>query len=130
MTAWHAPTTAERPDAHSRLTVTPATVSGRPASSAAKRATLRLSSPAWLAHPSQTSSISSGRDAGPLDGGGDGDGGEVVGPHLGEPAAVASDGRPHRGEDHRATHPAPSASSSSKTPCAIANAPFAAGTPQ
>ena len=35
----------------SRFTVTPATDSGRPASSAAMRATLRLSSPAWLAAP-------------------------------------------------------------------------------
>ena len=50
-TAWHAPTTAESPDAHSRFTVTPATDSGRPASSAAIRATLRLSSPAWFAQP-------------------------------------------------------------------------------
>ena len=49
--AWHAPTTAERPDAQSRLTVTPATDSGSPASSAAIRATLRLSSPAWFAQP-------------------------------------------------------------------------------
>ena len=49
--AWHAPTTAERPDAHNRLTVTPATDSGRPARSAAMRATLRLSSPAWFAQP-------------------------------------------------------------------------------
>ena len=58
ITAWHAPTTAESPDAQSRLTVTPATESGRPASSAAMRATLRLSSPAWFAEPNQTSSIS------------------------------------------------------------------------
>ena len=47
--ACEAATTADRPDAHSRLTVTPATDSGSPASSAAMRATLRLSSPAWLA---------------------------------------------------------------------------------
>ena len=38
--------TALSPDAHSRLTVTPGTVSGNPASSSAMRATLRLSSPA------------------------------------------------------------------------------------
>src|SRR3954471_25052252 len=49
--AWQAPTTAERPDAQRRLTVTPATDSGSPARSAAIRATLRLSSPAWLAQP-------------------------------------------------------------------------------
>ena len=50
-TAWHAETTAESPDAQSRFTVTPATDSGSPASSAAMRATLRLSSPAWFAQP-------------------------------------------------------------------------------
>ena len=48
------------PEAHSRLTVTPATDCGRPASSTAMRATLRLSSPAWLAQPKYTSSISPG----------------------------------------------------------------------
>ena len=42
---------AASPDAQSRLSVTPATDCGRPASSAAMRATLRLSSPAWLAQP-------------------------------------------------------------------------------
>jgi hypothetical protein len=57
-TAWQAPTTADSPEAQSRFTVTPATESGSPASSAAMRATLRLSSPAWLAAPNQTSSIS------------------------------------------------------------------------
>ena len=46
-----APTTAESPDAQRRLTVTPATLWGSPASSAPMRATLRLSSPAWLAAP-------------------------------------------------------------------------------
>ena len=50
-TAWQAATTAESPDAQSRLTVTPATESGSPASRAPIRATLRLSSPAWLAQP-------------------------------------------------------------------------------
>src|SRR5206468_14331 len=42
---------------HSRLTVCPGTSTGSPASSAAIRATLRLSSPAWLAHPKITSSM-------------------------------------------------------------------------
>src|SRR4051794_6048961 len=51
--------TAASPEAQRRLTVTPAADSGNPASSAAIRATLRLSSPAWLAAPNQTSSISS-----------------------------------------------------------------------
>ena len=43
--------TAFNPDEHSRLTVMPGMESGRPASSSAMRATLRLSSPAWLAQP-------------------------------------------------------------------------------
>lgn len=42
---------ASRPEAQSRLTVAPGTLSGSPASSAAIRATLRLSSPAWFAAP-------------------------------------------------------------------------------
>ena len=67
ITAWQAPTTAASPEAHRRLTVTPATDSGSPASSAAIRATLRLSSPAWLAQPNQTSSISPAGDARALD---------------------------------------------------------------
>ena len=41
---------------HSRFTVAPGTVCGRPASNSAMRATLRLSSPAWFAHPRITSS--------------------------------------------------------------------------
>src|SRR3954468_1049773 len=49
-----------KPLAHNRLTVKPGVVSGRPASSAAIRATLRLSSPDWLAAPKTTSSIASG----------------------------------------------------------------------
>ena len=48
--------TASRPDAHRRLNVIPETSAGSPASSADIRATLRLSSPAWLAQPSTTSS--------------------------------------------------------------------------
>lgn len=56
--------TASRPEAHSRLTVMPGTVCGRPARSAAMRATLRLSSPAWLAQPSTTSETASGGTAG------------------------------------------------------------------
>ena len=42
---------ASSPEPHRRLTVAPATLSGRPASSSAMRATLRLSSPAWLTQP-------------------------------------------------------------------------------
>ena len=57
---------------------------------------------------------------------GDRDGGEVVGAHAGERAAVAADRRAHRREDHRPAHPP----SSSCTRCATAKAVFAAGTPQ
>src|SRR6266545_6032851 len=49
------------PEPQRRLTVWPGTSTGRPASSSAMRATFRLSSPAWLAQPSTTSSTSSGR---------------------------------------------------------------------
>jgi hypothetical protein len=55
--------TASRPDAQSRFIVTPGTCGGRPERSAAMRATLRLSSPAWLAQPSTTSSTASARNA-------------------------------------------------------------------
>jgi hypothetical protein len=51
--AW---TIASPPDAQSRFTVTPGTVTGSPASRAAMRATLRLSSPAPLVSPRITSS--------------------------------------------------------------------------
>ena len=47
------PDDRREPEAQSRLTVTPATESGRPASRAAIRATLRLSSPAWFAQPNR-----------------------------------------------------------------------------
>src|SRR5688500_14184441 len=47
------------PDAHSRFTVSPGTVTGSPARSNAIRATLRLSSPAWFAQPRITSAIPS-----------------------------------------------------------------------
>ena len=43
--------TASRLEPHRRLTVLAGTSTGRPASSAAMRPTLRLSSPAWLAQP-------------------------------------------------------------------------------
>ena len=55
---------ASMPEPHSRLTVTPGTPAGRPASSAAMRATLRLSSPAWLAQPRTTSSTAAGSSCG------------------------------------------------------------------
>ena len=48
--------TASMLDPHSRFTVEPGTSCGSPASNSAMRATLRLSSPAWLAQPKMTSS--------------------------------------------------------------------------
>ena len=48
--------TALSPEAQSRFTVTPGTEAGSPASNSAMRATLRLSSPDWLAQPKNTSS--------------------------------------------------------------------------
>ena len=42
---------ASSPEPHRRLTVTPGISSGRPASKSPMRATLRLSSPDWLAQP-------------------------------------------------------------------------------
>ena len=52
--------TASTDEAQSRFTVTPVTEVGKPASSAPKRATLRLSSPAWFASPKITSAIRAG----------------------------------------------------------------------
>ena len=46
-----------KPLAQSLFTVLPATDVGKPANKAAMRATLRLSSPAWLAAPAITSSM-------------------------------------------------------------------------
>ena len=48
---------ASMPEPHNRLMVEPGTPSGNPASSDDMRATLRLSSPAWLAQPKITSSM-------------------------------------------------------------------------
>ena len=50
---------ASREDPHRRLTVVAGTDVGSPASSAAMRPTLRLSSPAWLAQPQTTSPMRS-----------------------------------------------------------------------
>ena len=60
MMAWAALLMACRPEPHRRLTVRPPASTGSPASRPAMRATLRLSSPAWLAHPRMTSSTRSG----------------------------------------------------------------------
>ena len=65
--AWAAELIAWSPEPHSRLTVWPPTSTGKPASSSAIRATLRLSSPAWLAQPRMTSSIERRVDAGAID---------------------------------------------------------------
>src|SRR6185503_3833312 len=51
------------PEPQRRLTVCPGTSIGRPASNAAMRATLRLSSPAWFVQPRITSSIDPGSTA-------------------------------------------------------------------
>src|SRR5690606_29851126 len=56
--------TASIPEPHRRLMVVPGTLVGRPASRADTRATLRLSSPAWLAQPMITSSMASGFSSG------------------------------------------------------------------
>ena len=80
---------ASIPDPHSRLTVAPGTDVGRPASSTAMRATLRLSSPAWLASPKYTSSGSTARIA--LDQRLDDRRREIVGPGARERAAELAD---------------------------------------
>ena len=93
---WRAPPwpTASRPEPHRRLTVAPGTSTGSPASSAAMRATLRLSSPAWLAQPKMTSSTRRPVDVRvALHQRPDRNGGEVVGAHRCERAAVAADRR-------------------------------------
>ncbi len=51
--------TASMPEPQRRLIVAPGTPTGRPASSEAMWATLRLSSPAWLAQPYSTSATAS-----------------------------------------------------------------------
>lgn len=48
LAAW---ATASSPEPQRRFTVQPATSTGKPARRRAMRATLRLSSPAWLAQP-------------------------------------------------------------------------------
>ena len=93
LTMWLAMVMALIPDAHSRLTVMPGTVSGKPASSQAIRATLRFSSPAPLALPRMTSSTSAGSMPARSDGVLDGQRGKVVGPDGGERAPVAAHGR-------------------------------------
>ena len=57
---------ASSDEPHSRFTVTAGTETGSPASSTAIRPTLRLSSPAWLAQPQNTSPIAAGSSDGAL----------------------------------------------------------------
>src|SRR5712671_6052658 len=80
--------TALRPEAHRRLTVMPATLSGKPASNSAMRATLRLSSPAWFAPNERPDRHCR----------------EIIGAHLGEDAAIAADRRSHRVADEGVAH--------------------------
>src|SRR3954469_7957454 len=81
-----------KPLAHNRLTVKPGVVSGRPASSAAIRATLRLSSPDWLAAPKTTSSIASGAPPARAPALGEAERRQVVRPDTRQRAAVLADG--------------------------------------
>ena len=97
------------PEPQRRLTVAPPTDSGKPASSAAMRATLRLSSPAWLAQPSTHVLDVLRRHAGALEQRAQRVGREVVGADGREPAAVAAERRPHRVDDQRVGHPSSSA---------------------
>ena len=99
--AWAAVLTACSPEPHSRLTVSPPTSTGKPASSSAIRATLRLSSPAWLAQPRMTSSTSAGVDAGPVHDRAQDERGEVVRPDARERAAVTPDRRADGLDDPR-----------------------------
>ena len=68
------------------------------------RATLRLSSPAWLAQPSSTSSMACGVDPGASHQRADDDRRQVVGAHLGQRAAVPADRRPQRVDDEDLAH--------------------------
>ena len=88
--AW-IPASSEEPQR--RLTVAPGTEVGSPASSTAMRATSRLSSPAPLALPSRTSSISGRVELGrAVEQRPQSVRGEVVGPGLRQRAAVAAEG--------------------------------------
>ena len=99
-TARAALATALMPEAQRRFTVSPGTLAGRPASSSAMRATLRLSSPAWLAQPRMTS-VDAGRIEGrmPRRAARDDVRGHVVGAHLAELPADVADGGANAVED-------------------------------
>ena len=91
--------TASSPEPHSRLTVAPGTDVGKPASSAAMRATSRLSSPAPLASPNQAWSMSAGSRSGTRSPSARRAWAEVVGPHPRQSPAVAPDRGAHRVDD-------------------------------
>ena len=67
------------------------------------RATLRLSSPAWLAQPKNTSSMPAGSAPGAPHELGDHDRAQIVGPHLGQRAAEPPDRRANRVDDEHVT---------------------------
>ena len=98
-TAWQAATTAESPEAHSRLTVTPATESGSPA----RRARHPRDVAVVLARLVGAAEVDvldlACVDARALHGGRDHLAGQVVRPHARERAAVTPDGRAHCRED-------------------------------
>ncbi len=101
-TAREAMAIASRLDPQSRFTVPPGAETGSPASSVAIRATLRLSSPAWLAQPISTSSSSvpvhRRQPAGEL---AEHVGGQVVRADGGQCAAVPAERGPHPGHQER-----------------------------
>ena len=97
--AWAAELIAWSPGAAQPVDGQPADLDREPRQERAIRATLRLSSPAWLAQPRMTSSTRAGIDAGALDDRAQDRGGEVVRPDARERAAVATDGRADRLDD-------------------------------
>ena len=99
--------TASSPLAHRRFTVAPGIVGGNPESSDAWRATLRLSSPAWLVQPQEHVLDVVGLEGGEREQRLDDRGREIVGAHRGQLAAVAAEGRAQPvvdvGIEHRGT---------------------------
>ena len=96
--------TASSPDAQSRFTVTAGTWSGNPASRLAIRATFRLSSPAWFAHPSTTIVEVARVHTRPVHDRPQHEGREIVRTNLGEPTLKPTDGGAQRLDDHDLVH--------------------------